>query len=115
MNTQPIRKLPGSKKEFPLVKSKIDNRRPVTLAKPTTVNATRPTTLNPDKIHLIPANSTMADGAQQMPSKVGFRFQGFGSTSITAAIPNSQTIRPLPHSNLFSPTFFLLFMVEAEK
>jgi hypothetical protein len=28
--------------------------------------------------------------------KVGFRFQGFGSTSITAAIPNSQTIRPLP-------------------
>jgi hypothetical protein len=28
--------------------------------------------------------------------KVGFRFQGFGSTSITAAIPQSQTIRPLP-------------------
>jgi hypothetical protein len=37
----------------------------------------------------------MADGAPQMP-KVGFRFQGFGSTSITAAIPQSQTIRPLP-------------------
>ncbi|EFX68980.1 hypothetical protein DAPPUDRAFT_329576 [Daphnia pulex] len=95
MNTQPIRKLPGAKKEFPFVKFKIDNRRPVILAKPT-ANATKPTTLNPDKIHLIPANSTMADGAQQMPSKVGFRFQGFGSTSITAAIPNSQTIRPLP-------------------
>jgi hypothetical protein len=52
-------------------------------------------TLNPDKIHLVPANFTMADGAPQMP-KVGFRFQGFGSTSITAAIPKSQTIRPLP-------------------
>ncbi|XP_046447420.1 uncharacterized protein LOC124196402 [Daphnia pulex] len=94
MNTQPIRKLPGAKKEFPFVKSTIDNRRPVKLAKPT-VNATKPTTLNPDKIHLVPANSTMADGAPQMP-KVGFRFQGFGSTSITAAIPKSQTIRPLP-------------------
>jgi hypothetical protein len=35
MNTQPIRKLPGAKKEFPFVKSKIDNRRPVILAKPT--------------------------------------------------------------------------------
>ncbi|EFX68929.1 hypothetical protein DAPPUDRAFT_329611 [Daphnia pulex] len=94
MNTQPIRKLPGAKKEFPFVKSTIDNRRPVKLAKPT-VNATKPTTLNPDKIKIVPANSTMADGAPQMP-KIGFRFQGFGSTSITAAIPNSQTIRPLP-------------------
>ena len=94
MNTQPIRKLPGAKKEFPFVKSTIDNRRPVKLAKPT-VNATQPTTLNPDKIKIVPANSTMADGAPKMP-KVGFRFQGFGSTSITAAIPNSQTIRPLP-------------------
>ncbi|EFX79871.1 hypothetical protein DAPPUDRAFT_319215 [Daphnia pulex] len=94
MNTQPIRKLPGTKKEFPLVKSKIDNKRPVKLAKPT-VNATKPMTMNPDKIHLVPANSTMAEGAPQMP-KVGFRFQGFGSTSITAAIPKSQTIRPLP-------------------
>jgi hypothetical protein len=94
MNTQPIRKLPGTKKEFPLVKSTIDNRRTVKMAKPT-VNATKPTTLNPDKIQLAPANSTMADGAPQM-SKVGFRFQGFGSTSITAAIPKSQTIRPLP-------------------
>ena len=78
MNTQQIQKLPGAKKEFPFVKAKIDNRKPVKLAN-------KPAVRNPDEIQLVPAQS----------AKVGFGYQGFGSTSITAAIPEHEIIRPL--------------------
>ena len=78
MNTQQIQKLPGAKKEFPFVKAKIDNRKPVKLAN-------KPAVRNPDEIQLVPAQS----------AKVGFGYQGFGSTSITAAIPKHEIIRPL--------------------
>ena len=71
MNSQKIRKLPGTKKEFPFIKSKIDNRKTV------------------------PAQSAKADVAPLVTNKVGFGYQGFGSTSITAAIPKHEIIRPL--------------------
>jgi hypothetical protein len=71
MDSQKIRKLPGTKKEFPFVKSKIDNRKTV------------------------PAQSAKADVAPLVTNKVGFEHQGFGSTSITAAIPKHEIIRPL--------------------
>ena len=69
MNSQQIRKLPGTKKEFPYVKSKIDNRKTV------------------------PAQSAKADVAPLVTNKVGFGYQGFGSTSITAAIPKHEISR----------------------
>jgi hypothetical protein len=88
MNTQQIRKLPGAKKEFPFVKAKIDNRKPVKLAN-------KPAVRNPDeKIHLVPAQSAKADVAP-LVTKVGFGYQGFASTSITAAIPKHEIVRPL--------------------
>ena len=62
MNSQKIRKLPGTKKEFPFIKSKIDNRKTV------------------------PAQSAKADVAPLVTNKVGFGYQGFGSTSITAQV-----------------------------
>jgi len=71
MNSQQIRKLPGAKKEFPYVKAKIDNRKTV------------------------PSQSAKADVAPLVTNKVGFGYQGFGSTSITAAIPKHEIIRPL--------------------
>jgi hypothetical protein len=87
MNTQQIRKLPGAKKEFPFVKAKIDNRKPVKLAN-------KPAVWNPDEIQLVPAQSAKAD-VSPLVTKVGFGYQGFGSTSITAAIPKHEVVRPM--------------------
>ena len=88
MNSQQIRKLPGAKKEFPFVKAKIDNRKTVKLA-------IKPAVRNPDEIQLVPPPSAKADVAPLVTNKVGFGYQGFGSTSITAAIPKHEIIRPL--------------------
>ena len=86
MNSQQIRKLPGAKKEFPFVKAKIDNGKPVKLAN-------KPAVRNPDEIQFVPVQSAKADVAP-LVTKVGFGYQGFGETSITAAIRKHEIIRP---------------------
>ena len=86
MNSQQIRKLPGAKKEFPFVKAKIDNRKTVKLAN-------KPAVRNPDEIQFVPVQSAKADVAP-LVTKVGFGYQGFGETSITAAIRKHEIIRP---------------------
>ena len=86
MNFQQIRKLPGAKKEFPFVKAKIDNRKTVKLAN-------NPAVRNPEEIQFVPVQSAKADVAP-LVTKVGFGYQGFGETSITAAIRKHEIIRP---------------------
>jgi len=100
MNPQQIRKLPGTKKEFPLVKSTIDNKR-VKLAKPA-VSATKPKTANPEIFDLVPIHSAKADVAPLLPKRE-FGHRGFDSTSIRATSATSRDKNIHPRDWKFSP------------
>lgn len=87
-----IMKLPGTKKQFPLVKPVVDSRRvdkpdqlPSGMTEPTIKKHTAKI------ISVYPARHTITPTTP----KGGFGYRGFGSTSITPVIPKDKVTRPL--------------------